>query len=416
MQPDRDQQAAKIYPLTLKPSAQKTRAKRITSGQLNMGLFVLLSAVFLVVLGLIVSRAVGPLFENGRLNKTLTSNVRETAVGLDEIRQALLLLSQDSNELRQAVGLPQRFYSSLNPFAREDVKVRENDLAFFRAIDLLNNKRNLKKYSVEYHAIKSAIRELVTAYNLEIIDTENFSMIISKGGDTFFKVMYLPEERKILIKSFLDVYYESGRIGDETKRFLESNIEGLSHHFRSAKLELSKIDTLRKKNAVRKLLKQNGLSIAGPIETEEQYLFTITRGSESLADFGLRKKTNTLLLNARAVDNYDELEKLLIDLIGNLDTANYFQTKMIEVQNNMNHVFSATAFVDVMRAKGMQTSEKTRESNEYIHYDVLDERDRRIGSFALQKGSGDIFVLDSDDLPICTLQSLLNEPEDQKKN
>jgi len=298
MQPDRDQQAAKIYPLTLKPSAQKTRAKRMTFGQLNIGLFVVLSAVFLFVLGLIVSRVVGPLFQNEKPNRTLTSSVRETAVGLDEIRQALLLLSQDSNELRQAVGLPQRFYSSLNPFAGEDIKVKENDLAFFRAIDLLNNKRNLKKHTAEYQSIRSAISEFATVYDLEINDAENFSMIISKGGDTFFKVIFIPQEKKILIKSFLGAYHESGKIGDETKRFLKTNLEELSRHFRSAKLELAKIDTLRKKNAVRKLLKQNGLSIAGPIETEEQYLFTITRGSEGLADFGLRKKTNALLLNS----------------------------------------------------------------------------------------------------------------------
>lgn len=416
MQTDRNRQAAKIYPLTLKPSIKKTRTRKIKFKHLNVALFVFLSAVFLFVLGLIVSRAVGPLYENGKPDQTVTRRIRETGMALDEIRQTLLLLNQDSNELRQAVGLPQRFYSSLNPFEGEEGDVRQNDLAFFRAIDLLNSKRYLKEHSAEYQAIRSSIREVVSIYGLEIKDTEYFSMTISKGGDTFFRVIYIPEEGKILIKSFLDAHHESSKIGDEIKWFLKENIEGLSRHFRSAQLELAKIDTLRKKSAVRNLLKQNGLSVAGPIETDEQYLFTITRGNESLADFGLRKKTNTLLLNARVVANYDEFEKQLIDLIGKLDTSDYIQTKMIEVQNNMNHVFSATAFVEVMNAKGMRASEKTRESKEYVHYDVLDDRDRRIGSFAIQKGSGDIFMLDSDDLPICTLQSLLNEPEDQKKN
>ena len=139
MHTDRNRQAAKLYPLTLKLSTKKTRTKKIKFNHLNVALFVFLSAVFLFVLGLIVSRAVGPLYENGKPDQTVTRRIQETGMALDEIRQTLLLLNQDSNELRQAVGLPQRFYSSLNPFAGEDIKVSENDLAFFRAIDLLNN-------------------------------------------------------------------------------------------------------------------------------------------------------------------------------------------------------------------------------------------------------------------------------------
>ena len=131
MQTDRNRQAAKIYPLTLKPSTKKTRTRKIKFNHLNVALFVFLSAVFLFALGLIVSRAVGPLYENGKPDQTVTRRIRETGMALDEIRQTLLLLSQDSHELRQAVGLPQRFYSSLNPFEGEESSVREIDLAGF---------------------------------------------------------------------------------------------------------------------------------------------------------------------------------------------------------------------------------------------------------------------------------------------
>ncbi len=382
-----------------------------------MGIFLLLCVVFLFVLGLIVSRAVGPLFASGKVEQPSAAQIQETTDSLENIRQTLLLLSQDSNELRRAMGLPQRFYSSLDPFSGETQNLNENDLVFFRAIDLLKIQRSLKQHSATFAAIKSGIREQASARGLEIQESEVFSIKIKKGSDTYFTVIYRPEkEGKLLIRTFLDAYHESDVFDVESIRFFNANVEELDRHFQSTKLELANIEDSLNKRAIRHVLMQNGLNIAGPLDTEDQYVYTITRGAESLADFGIHKKSNLLSLNARTISEFGEFEKQLMDLIEKLGGQDYKQSKIIEIQSNMNHVFESTAFIEQMRANGMRTAERNRESEIYIHYDVVDETDRRIGSFAIQKESGEIFLLDREDLPICTLQSLLSATEDEKKN
>jgi hypothetical protein len=289
-------------------------------------------------------------------------------------------------------------------------------LAFFRAIDLLKIQRSLRQHAAKFAAIKSAIGEQASAYGLEIREAERFTIMVNRGSDIYFTVAYKPEKAKLLIRTFLDAYHESTAFRAESIRFFREKVEELDQHFQLTKSILQKIDDFLGRDGLQKSLMEYGLNIAGPVETEEQYLYTITRGIEGLADFGLHKKSNLLHLNARAVADFGEFEKRLIELIGKLGGLDYRQQKVVEIQNDMNHVFAATAFIEQMRANGMRTAESTRESEIYIHYDVVDERERRIGSFGIHKERGEIFVLDRDDLPICTLRSLLSEAEDEKKN
>jgi hypothetical protein len=416
MQSDKDLQAEKIYPLTLKKTARERQGKKTKTNRLYILPLVVLSVVLFFVLIMIMIKSIRPIKENGALNRIVTNRLRETGLALDEIRKTLILMSQDSNELRTALGLPKKSYSSLNLLESENEEKSEDDLAYFRALDLLQQKGMNEKYQARYDEIKKAIGEIVSEYELDMEDGPDFAFTVRQGRSSYFKISYIPLDEKIVISSFLDAKHEGKQVGDDTALFLRLNIEKLKNHYQRAAKRVSQIDTLVKEPVIQNLMVRKKVSMAGPSETEERYIFTVTRGKEILIDLGLNKENLDFTVCTQLFEDYEKFEKHLMQALKDLDTRNQSKINIDEIQMDMKSVFSATAFRDVLFSKGMNIDNENRESKEYIHRDILDRAENRIGSFAIQKRSGEIFVLDSNDVPLCTLGSLLEEPEKQKKN
>ncbi|HUV06111.1 MAG TPA: hypothetical protein VMX75_00190 [Spirochaetia bacterium] len=409
--PYKSESVAKIYPLTLKKPVREKRVNRFSL--MVSGIILLVALPVLALLGIGLNRHLN---RNTELIRNLTSQLRETGADLSEIRQTLFLMSQDSNDIRWSMGLPQKSYSTLIPEKNMTAERAEDDIAYFRALDLLEEKKLSEKFRTEYGSIKKAVEPIVAEYGLRIQDSENFSFTIRQGRDIYFTVSYLPKTGGVSINSFLGDEREYRAPGRDLIQFINTNIGTLKAHYLTAAQMAGRIDSLKKNEEIRVLMARKQMSLAGPSETEEGYVYTITEGKNNLLGLALDKKTLSYFVDTAVFSAFEEFEKRVVEVLERYDGADEGQRNVEDVQRKLESVFSATAFLDVLESKGMKIDKKIRSGGEYIHRDILDDQGHRIGSFAIQKGSGEVLVMDRDDLPLCTLQSLLALPEKQKKN
>ncbi len=380
-------------------------------------LALILSVVFLTGSVYLVIRICRGINKTRELNQNIISNLRENRESLDEIRQTLISMSRDANEVRWAIGMPEKSYSILK--SQEEEKDRnDHALAFFRAVDFLHENNIKEKNRIKFDNFKNekALQDIILQYGLKIEEAGDYDFSIYRGKDLYFKISYNPDEDVYSIASFLGEKKEGHNINNGIILFLELNIEKLNKHYQLAAQMMPVMESYLKSAEVQKWMAQKNLTLRGPFKGINRYTYTLKKGENNLVTMGINKKDFTLSIQGSVYTTFEEFESQLITVLKELDARSEIQKHLEGIQENMSDVLSTDAFFDFLQSKDLKMLGTSREDAEYIYYDLLDESDNRIGSFAFQKGFGEIYIMDKDDVPLCALKSLLKDIKEVKKN
>jgi hypothetical protein len=362
---------------------------------------------------------------NWGMERRVSKELRNIRQSLEQIKQNEVFLSQDVNQARAVLGLPERYYEI--SLALEDSPPEEKEeksgryLLLYRAVDTLISKQEKEKRTLSMMNVLNAseTKQFLQSAGITLKNKEGKVELVKNGLPYFTCTAEKSAPFEIL--SYLGAKFVPKTSGsEELISFLKEQIPLLDSHAVAVKKLRSKFLSSLSKPAVTSAAASRGL-IQSPVkETEEALSVSYGLRSEptlTKVEAGLDLRKGTLFLGKEPFDSVEEFEKALENSLRNADTRNSKEIHIDSIYNSVSEYVQDKGFQQYLDSKGLLISNTGREDNDHRYIDLLSKTGERIGSLGIQKDKGEVFLFDADDVPISSLRmfSLPSTGETKKK-
>jgi len=290
-----------------------------------------------------------------------------------------------------------------------------DNLPFYNAVDYIKNySKKIDMENTLYLLLNSSrISEVLTSIGLKI----------QKSGPSDYK-LYRSEYLYLSIKAENlenpEIYIE-GITGNTIKISLENiindNTELLSYfneeipilddHYSTYNLLKKEFTNLYKDSNFLKFLKIEKLEISEINAITSQIFYSIHNKDRS---FSIKVYLDSIDLKYRIenkyFNNYSNFYTSLKQFLLEADKRTK-EIKVVDIaKEKVESILASDSFLSYLNQNGLTVSLGPREDNDYFYYDMLTEGNKIIGSFAVQKIIGDIYLMDPDDIMISSLKYL----------
>ena len=377
---------------------QKTDKKKIKL------LPVLFSIIILFLI--IISFKIHYLSENF-ISKTdiLYDEVIKNNEMIDLLKQNILLLSNNTNELCSIAGLPQQNYISLMP---EEINTQENNLPYFRAFDILLD-NYIQSENIEYFDafLKSyEFESLINEYDFAVTSAGTVSVILKKHENEYFNV-FCDNKSIIHIKSYLNREINIISFSKELKNFIKKETTLINQHYINLKSLLTDFNSLTVDEDILNYLYEHKLHFSKLNEDASKYYFAINQeNGQSKLNINLNKKSVLFSIKDKEYKNINSLKSGIIKILDSIDLRtseqiiiDFSKKKIADIQND-------NSFITLLSSKNLTFEKIPREDNDYFYYDIIYNNGNSIGSIAIQKLIGEIYLMDKDDVTITSIKTI----------
>ncbi len=339
---------------------------------------------------------------------------------IGEIKEAYLQFGTDLNEIRDYLRLPTKNYFGLNEVS-ETVEEGQNQdqlqLAVFQYINYLSSQKTLEKNVNQY---KSFLENLIVSVNFgdflneqkvyfsEIIenDTSVSLNILSTDGYSIVSFYLSKEEGKFFIKTIKTKEEVASTTYEEFEAQLTSLIKDNKDEFLKLMIageeKLDEIASVINSANIQTAVTQLGISITSePVEKDLKVIYSISnKANEIIGEVVF----DPVLMEISLVDKKDEsvslkttdLSTALIPFMEKLDLRTFIEKKADEALAELNKTIADKGFQLLLSQSGLTISEKPREDEDRIYYDIFDENGKQLSSFVVEKATGVINIVNPD--------------------
>ena len=354
--------------------------------------------------------------KSDRIEKRLSEEFSANNSRIEMIRQNLIKIGSDLGQTRSMLGLPENDYL-LDP--ENDIKGNtsgesySDNSVYFRSFEILKNHFTeielLKKLS--FIADSGVFKAATSKNNLEIIqDNCDLRLKDSITGNTLIVFSADNVENSIIAEP---LFRSAGRkvlkdISPETASvYINENIDEIKQLNNKLENYKQAVSNLISDNTVKGFLNRHKLYLDSYTSTERKTSVKIKRNSgSSVAEIILDHSDLTFSFCGNIYNDINKLKTDILSIEKICDIRTSDEKRIDQSMNDLQNLLNDESFVSYLADKGYRLSEKTREDNDYFYYDILSLDDNsKIGSYAVHKVSGDIYLTDHEEIPISSIQS-----------
>jgi LCP family protein required for cell wall assembly len=347
------------------------------------------------------------------LNSELSGELELSREKLDRTYENLNLIASGTNQLRMQNGLPPLNIDygnepdedeNIDPQLVEEQKkdvfydalnylIRVNDEYESRArfdADVMTSRieKELKSkgYSIQYNSTLSGdisyLNKVIMTFNI-VSDSESY------GTDSYGNKYLLKDEEDII--NALESYER-----------IKMSIQEKSEKFKE------NLTQIPYRKDLQSLINEKTINFKITQE-EERYTLLIR-----LSDYVVKTRAGVILsrgelfLEDRIFSDWESFENALISYLNSLDGRTDREILDEEVESLILSMVKESSFLNYLSENNLTLSPVLRQSEEsdYIHWDFLNSQGKRVGSFALLKGFGELYLLDGDDVVLKSFRNL----------
>ena len=349
--------------------------------------------VIIIIFGIIL---IVSIISTNQINSELINQIRESKEQLDIIHQSLLLLTNDTNILREQIGMSKKDYPILRS-KREQEQEQDPVLLFFRAVEMVNKRNQEEKQLVEFHEFKSdpEFQKVLKEYSLELVDQEPYTLDLYKAKNKYFTFIYSPSNKNIKLTATTTSEIYDGLWSNDAVSFIKRSLPALDKHFAEVLKRGQQLATIRTKKQVISIVKQNDLVLSNLTEDRERYYFTVSLEKQIVITVTVEKHDFSYTINSQVVDSFDELLLEFISALENIDTREEQEINLEQAQKELEAILKDQNFIRLLESIDTKISFLTHENDYFIYYDILQDSEK-IGCFALDKYNYEIYITDKD--------------------
>lgn len=343
----------------------------------------------------------------------------------------LVAFGQDLNEIRRFLYLPAKNYdfqgnknvnaSNGNTNSGDEQEDTLSPL-LFQYVDKLDETVQKKK---EIETARTAFENLVQGADikpllsaksivlspLKELDTEFlFEASINKSALSTF--VLAKENRHFFIKdvSGIKEYETSDLFASGLKSYIE-NIDQLMAQKNKVDQIQKDIDAIIQQPALKQLLEEKKLTYtASEFKNKEGNVLIKAAADGEKAQYAIMLNGNKQFFVTK-----EEFEKVLTESLKSIDSGTAIEKEVEQKKKELSEVFASEAFQDVLKSKGLRIATEPAYETDRIYFHITDAENARIASIIIERGSGEVKVVDGQGLNPATLEDFLSGQDEKKK-
>ncbi len=328
----------------------------------------------------------------------------------DDIR----LINSSTNEVRRLLSLSENKLSlSASDNAIEISQKSDDNLPFYNAVDYILIHSDKTRMEIDFYNLINSddIQALLSARNLDPAKTGSSSYKLTKSSNIYFTLRIDDSKNPaVTIKSIMD--HEETLLLSEINRNISLMFTFIDNEFSVVDLHYEKYNHLKKQlvklaadRSLNNYLTSEKLEISDLKEENTYYYYIISNKDLTFSiKASLDKLSLKFLIADRKFTEYSEfysaLRKILEDSDKRTDEIRLVDLSKLKIES----ILADAAFKAYLTQNNITVKRTPREDNDYFYYDITDKDNIPIGSFAVQKIIGDIYLMDSEDIMISSLK------------
>ncbi|MCP5514348.1 MAG: hypothetical protein H7A26_02665 [Spirochaetales bacterium] len=370
--------------------------------------YIVLLLIFLALLNFTLLFIV--IIKTGKLEKQITGN--------EDIRNALLKTSDEINLLREVLGFPPAFISELDSAAENKNELNDRAYgyeAYYSAFEKLYSdykKQKLTKILKEYLA---SIKGYLDSYNLIIVQeevSEDVTFYLKKNGEAYYILKIDNSSDQIKTASYpFEKYIDAGN-EKIIKDFINNSFTEIETLFAESLSVKAKTRAFIESAEIKKILSKDKIhAVPANVENNEDSiikLYNLNRETgQTVGEVSYSYKNKKIMLNDIAFDNIEDFKKAVIIIKDVIDIKTNEEKAFKKSFDDIIRMINDPSFKSYLEDKGFYISEEPREDADYQYFDIrkIEDRTVLIGSFAIHKISGTIYLTDFDEVPVSSIKS-----------
>ena len=380
---------------------------------INLRKILFYSALCIPVILLLISLA-GIYKRTGSIeNRIITENTANSEQ-IEIIKKNLIQMSSDINQTRNLVGLPESDYSFDDNDEKSDDKSNSpdsNNTVYYKSFEFLINHFKevelLKKLSAIIDS-KTFINAVEKNY-LHILEKDNSYILadIKSNSEIFMLYADNSENAAVLKPPFENMSKGvfSSFSPDEAAAFLTDNTPAVIKQYSILNKNIDNMKNIINDYSVKTYLSQKKLYLDNFTSGNESTSINIKRESGiKIAGIILNHSSNIFNFCGKDYNTFQSLKNDLLKINQICDIRTFDEKRIDQSKKDLEMLTSDESFTSYLSDKGFLFSDMIREDSDYFYYDILSKnRKSIIGSFAVHKVSGEIYLTDHEEIPLSSI-------------
>lgn len=354
---------------------------------------------------------------------------------IGELRETYAQIGTDLNEVREFLRLPTSSYNSEEEISGEENDGKNTDeiqLALFKYVDFLvaskTTEEGLKKNKgyLEQLSADEAFNSFLEGRDLKISkigeDPNGFFATISKENLKIASFYLQKESGKMFLKTVTSkdevVVKSAEELAKDVKKFISDKQSKIEKATVSINEKKKMIAEAIESKEVKTKLEELKLSLnVNPVEENFNLKYSIEKLTGDVAG---EIVLDTAKMKIILVDKNDpsvkmevsDVKKSLLSFLPKLETKTFIEKKVEEAREKVEKTIGDKGFKLLLSQAGFQITEKSREDEDRIYYDILDKEGKKLSSIVIEKATGVINIVQPDGT---NSENLLFFDQDTKK-
>lgn len=372
---------------------------------MNKKLIRILIIILILSLAFVTYQLIGLRNEIDSLNSQWGESQRVSRSIMDELKADMNLLASGTNQLRMQNGLSPLILEEPSDDSQTDeeldpelIKEKRKEV-FYTALDYLLsiNEQYKLKGNFEENYLSSPVRDYLTDNGLTL---SFFSLLEGEiAGDDSSILSFSITQKGVSCTDYWGREYDE--VGEDDFLLLI-----VDHFDRKAKIK-AKVEVVKQNmrnlmtsDKFKELIDEKELKIKFE-QDRESYIMLIRLSDYVVKERGgISYESGKLFLGEEEFETWDQFEEKLYQYLNRLDGRTDREIRDQEMRELITHVLGDESFTRYLDQWGVRLSPELRmsEDSDYINWDFLDEDDNPLGSFALLEGTGELYLLDGEDV------------------
>ena len=375
--------------------------------KLSLIIFVFLIVILIILAVQLLSLSSKYTDQSAILTKQIESTIQNNKLLEENIR----LINDKSNEVRSILSLPEIDLVNSKLENLNTITEKSNEiLPFYNAIDYIQSYSEKIKLENDLHNLLNTdgVREYLTKNRALLKKTGpvNYELIINTKLYLILKI----DNSNISVETITEsikVFSLKNIISNNNVLFnyIDSEILQINKFYNKYnKLKISFVD-LKSNNQFLQLLKTESLEISD-LKTISDRLYYIIYNKDQSFSLTVSLESLHFAFSSNKFtdfnDFYNSLKQFIVESDKRTEEIKVVDSAKLRVES----VLAQDSFISYLDQSNLVIILEPREDNDYFYYDILDLNQSLIGSFAVQKIIGDIYLMDPEDIMISSFKYL----------
>lgn len=337
----------------------------------------------------------------------LTEEVRNNAETLEAVVRALHSSNQQSNEVRELLGLQPERLSALNDLTRQTESQNNSIHPLTEAIQSLVHRRQ-REESREFlrsFVASSGFAETVEALDLRYSERGTTEGELARNDTRYFRLE--ASEDELFISPRAGTARTFSQPNAAFRSYLDRTIEEITTHLQQVARSRQEFTRLPDLPAVRSALQDRNVTARIAHNEETSELELRNNYGETLHTLRLSHDDGTVRgFNSSSV-TVAELSEELPQFIQELDTRARVDREVSQQRDRVIELLSEPSLIEQLQQNGVRIKTTPRTTQRHYLFDVVDVTSERvIGAIGLHRDDATLRLFDAEDIPIEPLPEL----------